>query len=672
MQKAPLRGRDLSKGNQLMLHLHLTPARSSLALVLFTGATLWISFAAGCQANTIPTQTMTGGSAGQAAGGSSAAGGSTAGSAGAHLGAGGSAGLGGAHAGSSGSAGTSGAAGTSMGTGGGGTGGSAGMSMGTGGSAGMSMGTGGSAGSGGSMGCSSSCSPGMGCQAGQCVTIGTPRPLAPLSTSTATSHSPTLHWALPSHADGAQVQLCSDRALTSNCQTFTAMGSSGKPPMSLSAGVYFWRVAGALGGNVGTSFSPVWELLVGSANPPVDTSWGSNQDLNGDGLADMVLNNSSTSQVNVYLGTPMMGLTTAKTGQSLSTNPPIQVNGSLMNAGDVNGDGFPDLLVLTTDSSGSPILDLYLGGGSTGIQSTTPASTLSLGTMTSVTPFSSAGDVNGDGYADVLIGIQTSTGDASLYLGSASGLSAMPLLLKAPMGAMNFGVSVASAGDVNGDGYGDFLVGTTTAHAYLYLGSSSWSTMVSSPVQLTYSNPPMSNGFNPAVAGVGDINGDGYADMALSFSDLTTMKGAVVLYPGGANISVNSPPMQGPVLAPPGSDPADFGSVVSSGADVNGDGQADFLIGAASQNIAYLAFGNPNAFGALPISPTITFLNSSMVIANGFFGSSVALPGDSDGDGLADPVVAAGQQASYPFASESLKSEPQAFSTPSSGLPGVF
>ena len=94
-----------------------------------------------------------------------------------------------------------------------------------------------------------------------------------------------------------------------------------------------------------------------------------------------------------------------------------------------------------------------------------------------------SGDVNGDGYADVVVGaagINSGDGASYIYLGGISGLSDVPVAtLDGPTGAKaDFGFFVAAAGDVDGDRYADIIVGadafnTADGAAYVYLGRSS-------------------------------------------------------------------------------------------------------------------------------------------------------------------------------------------------------
>jgi hypothetical protein len=186
---------------------------------------------------------------------------------------------------------------------------------------------------------------------------------------------------------------------------------------------------------------------------------------------------------------------------------------SVASAGDVNGDGFADVIVAA--SAGAYV---YLGGPNL---LSAALSTVLTGFAVSVTSVASAGDVNGDGYADVLVGDGNSSllsGSAYIYLGSAAGVVPVPATTLAnPVeeDAM-FGQSVASAGDVNGDGYADVVVGAPfellgTGAAYVYLGGATGPALLPS-FSLIYT-PGDELGWS--VASAGDVNGDGYSDVVV-------------------------------------------------------------------------------------------------------------------------------------------------------------
>jgi hypothetical protein len=132
-----------------------------------------------------------------------------------------------------------------------------------------------------------------------CQPIPAPRPIAPLSTATVSSHQPLFHWALAADDDGATVEVCRDRACAQLVTSFSSSGNSGAPGASLSAGLYYWRLRGNVGQIIGAQTSAVWEFSVGVRSALINTSWGTVPDLNGDGFADVV---NGTPQVNDFNG----------------------------------------------------------------------------------------------------------------------------------------------------------------------------------------------------------------------------------------------------------------------------------------------------------------------------------------------------------------------------------
>lgn len=482
----------------------------------------------------------------------------------------------------------------------------------------------------------------------QCMAITAPQLIAPLSGATVTSQQPLFRWKLAPGNDGAQVEVCADRGCTKVVTTFTAHGTSGAPPTALSAGVYYWRARGTGGGGVGLQNSALWEFWVGPrSSPRNDTSWGATLDVNGDGFADVISGaagaNSYAGAAYVYLGSAA-GLATSPSTTLYGPDGSDGRFGNVASAGDVNGDGFGDVIVSSLLSTNTGRAYLYLGSAS-GL-ATSPATVLT-GPDGANGYFGSgvagAGDVNGDGFADVLIGAfgaNAYTGRAYLYLGSAAGLATSASIgLTGPDGAEGyFGYAVAGAGDVNGDGFGDVVVGAhlvdnDTGRAYVYLGG---------PAGLKRSTvlrgPDGANGFfGYAVAGVGDLNGDGFADVLVAAPVVDKNDGRVYAYLGSASGLATSPAT---VIPGPDGTGASFGIGMASAGDVNGDGFGDVVVGAYWANSktgsAHVYLGGINGLATVP-STTLT----GPYGPNGFFGAAVACAGDVNGDGLADIIVGA-------------------------------
>jgi hypothetical protein len=143
-----------------------------------------------------------------------------------------------------------------------------------------------------------------------------PRPIAPLSTSRVTRRQPTLRWALPTGIPDVTVDICSDRACMHPLGTpVHVTGTSYAPTTPLPVGVVYWRLHPSTDTSIA---SATWEIEVGAGDAPLDTSWGTTLDVNGDGYADVVVGAPRASSIQgmayVYLGgTSGVGTTAAAT-----------------------------------------------------------------------------------------------------------------------------------------------------------------------------------------------------------------------------------------------------------------------------------------------------------------------------------------------------------------------
>ncbi len=341
--------------------------------------------------------------------------------------------------------------------------------------------------------------------------------------------------------------------------------------------------------------------------------------------------------------------------------------GSVSTAGDYNGDGLSDLILGAPGTSGGGAGGAYVFFGPVAGTLGVSAADVSLlgaaagdGAGYSV---ATAGDYDGDGFDDVFVGAWSNddggvdAGAAYLVRGPTTGtldLGSADLLLVGESAGDQAGLSVAVAGDVDGDGQSDVLVGGWGSDAGGAYSGAAW--LVNGPrfgtvdlgaADATFIGEASGDFAGQAVSGAGDLDSDGYDDLIVGAPGTASGMGTayVVLGPvsGDLDLSAADATIVGDVA-----DDATGGALAAMG-DVDGDGVSDVMVGAIGYD--YGGFDTGGAFLFFgPVTGSVAVSAADVVLvgerAGDNAGWSVGGAGDMDGDGQDDMLVGAAREDS--------------------------
>ncbi|SEW45835.1 Por secretion system C-terminal sorting domain-containing protein [Chitinophaga sp. YR573] len=382
-------------------------------------------------------------------------------------------------------------------------------------------------------------------------------------------------------------------------------------------------------------------------------------DINGDGYADVMIGAPYFSNPEAQEGAVFVFYGSAPNGINPNNYTILEKNVAnghfglyIAGGGDVNGDGFADVAVgapYRAGTFGNDTGAVYVYYGSSAGITTTPDIIRStrqgdyFGISVAIVK-----DLNFDLIDDIVIGASNGAGYVTVVSGGVWGVGSSFIDEIAVSGTTGFGIRVADAGDVNGDGIHEMMV---VAGEDLYVFWGGYGQVSTTPSQ-TILRPNQAASFGSAIAGGGDVNGDGYDDIVVGAKDFVDLghngiqSGAMYVFLGSNTGLVTTPHqiISSAYFLVPDQDSSLYGSQISFAGDVNKDGFDDVVVGlpraesSASQTdegMVWLYYGYPPGLNFWPVG----LIQSNR--ANSWFGSSVAGAGDVNGDGYADLITGA-------------------------------
>lgn len=362
----------------------------------------------------------------------------------------------------------------------------------------------------------------------------------------------------------------------------------GRDDVVAAIGARFALLYGAAGG------AESWERL--SLRAEIAASAG---DLDGDGLSEAgTSGDCSVPGSCTRLAAVRRGSVDRASIETLALDAEVSTAQSIVAAGDVDRDGFGDAIVVTREG-------MFVAHGSAqGLMRRSPARSIA-GVNAVFFTTAAAGDVDGDGFADVIaagsfVEGQRSPAFVRVYFGSREGISETSATTLTLDGLGGFGPAVAGAGDLNGDGYADVVIGAVASaqgSGGLWVAYGGSRATALSRRQFAGASERDAR-YGNLVRGVGDVDGDGFDEVVTTSGPIWGSPGedsAMLVFRGGRDgITLGAR-----VLAP-----RDFGHGIAGPVDVNGDGLFDIagnvIDSGAGGSVGMLLFDGRS--GAMPIA----------------------------------------------------------------------